>query len=155
MNVKDMNDLTTAYRGGKWDLSVLLKEHCPKLQRIYLVLDGPSHRNVKAKIDFRRLVLQYGRDEVDMNEFGRRHRKLLQVLASLFQINQEEEGLWKGLVISLVTLDHTKQLPIKEGEKENRDGEGGEDAYGLCDWKSDVLESRAVGASGLISDPGT
>jgi hypothetical protein len=90
-----------------------------------------------------------------VDEFGRRHHRLLQVLISLFQINQEEEGLWKGLVINLVSLDQTKQLPIKEGKKENRDGEGGYDAYGLRDWKSDILESREVGASGLISDPGT
>jgi hypothetical protein len=134
---------------------VLLKEHCPKLQKIYLVLDEPNHRNAKAKIDFCQFVLQCGRDGVDVDEFGRRHHKLLQVLASLFQINQEEDGLWKRLVTNLVTLDQTKQLPIKEGKKENRDGEGGYDAYGLRDWKSDILESREVGASGLISDPGT
>jgi len=28
-------------------------------------------------------------------------------------------------VINLVTIDQTKQLPIKEGEKENRDEKGG------------------------------
>jgi hypothetical protein len=53
MNVKDMNDLTTAYRGWKWGLWVQLKEHCPEVKKICLVVDGPNHRNVQEEIKFR------------------------------------------------------------------------------------------------------
>ncbi len=126
MNIKDLNNLTTAYRGGKFDLWEMLHENCPKLMVLIIVIDGPVRGNARDKIEFRRL---YMASDVDHDEFRLRHNKLMQVMISL--VRAKKKALWKELVIHVASIDQTKELPIKDGEKGNRDGGGAYDAYGL------------------------
>jgi hypothetical protein len=120
MNLKDMNRLTTAYRGGKFDLWEILHLNCPKLSKLLIVIDGPIQDKVTDKIEFRRLHRLL---DMKHDDFPQRQTQLLQVLASRFAANKK--GLWKQLIVDLVSIDQMKQLPMKDGEKWDKDGEGG------------------------------
>jgi hypothetical protein len=111
MNIKDMNHLTTAYRGEKFDVWETLQGNCAELVLLVIVIDGSVRKKMKDKIWFRQLVVASG---VNPDEFCKRYRKLTQALVSLIRA-QENNGLWrKQLVVHLASIDQTKELPIKD-----------------------------------------
>ena len=144
MNIGEMFKLTTAYRdpSGKYDLWAMLQKHCPELEIIVTVLDGPIRESQsEKKIQFRRLF-PYQNAELPRSdfvaEFTRRHTKFSHVMISFREAQQKDRCSLDRLPI-LVSIDQEKRLPIKDGEKENMEGQDQKyDAYGL----SDVKQSR-------------
>lgn len=89
INVKDINNLTTAHRGRSLDLWELLQENCAKLVWLIIVIDRPVRGKAKDKIEFRRLHMA---SDANHKEFSQRHKKLTQVLVSLLRA-KEKKGL--------------------------------------------------------------
>jgi hypothetical protein len=128
LNLIDLYRLTSAYRGGKQDLWKILHENCPNLKHVRLVIDGPVKG--RTNIEFRRL---YRISNANDNESIQRHAKLVYMLASLYKAAKEKK-ICVGLSKSVVSIDQAKKLPMKYGEKGNKDGSGVYDSYGLCDY---------------------
>jgi len=129
MNLEDACYLTTAYRDidGKRDLWKILEESCPKLEDFQLVIDGPAKGRTVKKLRKLHIV-----KSTNASEFRERHKHLVLVIRSWQRA--EKGGCCKGLRKALASIDQTKELPIREGEKGNKDGSGMYDAYGICDY---------------------
>jgi hypothetical protein len=143
MNLGDLYYLTSSYRGGKRDLWELLHENCPNLNMVKLVIDGPVKG--RTNIQFRRLLQS---SNCNRSEFFNRHKNLCYVMASL--VTAGDKGFCKSVSRALVSIDQTKKLPMKDGEKGNKDGQGVYDPYGIAHvpmrWVSKASLPAAAGS---------
>lgn len=149
MNLMDMYHLTSAYRGGNRDLWEILHENCPKLDMIMLVIDGQA-KGVKGRIktQFRRLYIN---TNCPTAELVQRHLKLVAVMSSAVEASRRK-GLCKEVVKCIGSIDQTKKLPMKDGEKGNKDGTGVYDSYGFSDVsmrRTPKTERTAAADSGV------
>ncbi|KAN0110448.1 hypothetical protein V8E51_006835 [Hyaloscypha variabilis] len=128
MNLEDIHCLTSAYRDneGKRDLWQMLHENCPKLKKVVLVIDGPQKG--RTVTHFRSL---YQISNCNLVEFSRRHPKLVSVLES--KQKAKKKAICKKVRIEVKSIDQAKKLPMRYGEKDNNDGSGVYDSYGISD----------------------
>ncbi|KAE9372295.1 hypothetical protein N431DRAFT_466557 [Stipitochalara longipes BDJ] len=126
MNLGNMHHLTTAYRdhGGERDLWQMLHKNCLKLKSVLVIIDGPQKERTVTK--FRSL---YKISNCNQVEFTRRHPKLVSVMESI--VKAKSKGICKKVMICVVSIDQTKNLPTRNGEKEKNDGYGVYDSYGI------------------------